>query len=150
MSECSNIDFFNRLCVILFDRLYAEFPKKSDISVDELLDAALKQHDTTDSRYLLELVSDAVSFLVDEDFITIGQHQLMSGKEIGQARLTMKGLSILGCPVSLEPKAPTLIDSIKTIVESGAKDAGGMATSKLITTIFGMATGIPSALLSLS
>ncbi len=127
-----NIAFFNRMTLALFDKLYSAFPTPVDLKTKSIAMSVIpegaKYNETWDS---LQAAEDAIDFLAQEGFLT-HKGTYTEGGTFLQARLTLKGLAILGSvPDALEGKQ-SLIDRIRKVLAGGAKEAGS-ETVKLLT-----------------
>lgn len=127
-----NITFFNRLTLALFEKLYSSFPTPVNIDVKAVAMTIIPVEAETDETWnSLQAAEDAIDFLTQEGFLTHKGAYLEGGTFL-QARLTLKGLAILGStPDALEDKN-SLIDRIRKVLSGGAKEAGAEAV-KLLT-----------------
>ncbi len=118
-----NIVFFNRMTLALFDRLYSAFPTPVDLTTNSIAMSILPEGAAYDETWSsLQAAEDAIVFLAQEGFLTHKGTYLEGGTFL-QARLTLKGLAILGSvPVALEGKQ-SLIDRIRKVLAGGAKEA---------------------------
>ncbi len=85
---------------------------------------------------VMEIAGETVKFLQEEGFLTF-RDQVITG-EFGDVRLTMKGLAILGIPVSLvadEPREP-LIQKIKKLAAKGGEKAATDAVAGVVSALF--------------
>jgi len=146
-----NIAFFNRLTLALFETLYSSFPRPADLDVNALAMTVIPENAEFDETWnSLEAAADAIDFLAAEGFLT-HKGTYLEGDTFLQARLTLKGLAILGStPDSLEEKKP-LIDRIRKALAGGAKEAGTEAVKQLTQQAFAAAVAAtPVALASLA
>lgn len=142
-----NIEFFNRTTLALFDRLYASFPSPINIDAQSLAEPLIPETSSTEERLgLLRAADDAIDFLAKEGFLTY-KGTYMEGGTFLDARLTLKGLTILGSPSSLEEKQ-SLIDNIKKALAAGAKEAGAETVKLLAQKAFAAALVAGPALAS--
>lgn len=127
-----NIAFFNRLTLTLFDKLYSAFPTPVDLNTDSIAMSVIPEGVEYDETWnSLRAAEDAIDFLAQEGFLTHKGTYLEGGTFL-EARLTLKGLAILGyVPDALEEKQ-SLIDRIRRALAGGAKEAGS-ETVKLLT-----------------
>ncbi|MGH8503396.1 MAG: hypothetical protein ACREVE_13175 [Gammaproteobacteria bacterium] len=143
MESRKNIDAFNRICVSLFDKLYSAFPIPIDISTASLAESAVPEDASFDEAWEADSIADgAVTFLAEEGFLT-HHGGVIGGGEFSQARLTMKGLDILGyVPAALEQKerSESLISRIHGIASDGVKKASSETVRQVVSHIFSMAT----------
>ena len=139
MTAPENIETFNRICVALFDKLYSAFPVPVEVDVSAVELSAVPRDASYEAAWdVLSVGGEVISFLAEEGFLT---HKGVSldGKQFFQARLTMKGLAILGyVPPSLEKPEP-LISKIRGVVGGGLKEAGGETVRQLVSQAFSLA-----------
>lgn len=127
-----NIEFFNLFTLSLFDRLYSEFPSPTDIDVGKLARELIQSEQVDDEQWYRRITeaSDAFNFLTAENFIVHAGAYLDAGC-FQQARLTSKGLAVLGSiPESLTEKVP-LISRIRKALAGGTTEAGTEAIKQL-------------------
>lgn len=126
-----NITFFNRLTLALFEKLYLTFPTPIELDVKSIAMSVIPEDAELDQAWNgLQAAEDAIDFLEQEGFLTYKGKYLEGGTFL-QARLTLRGLAILGStPDSLEGKQP-LIDRIRKVLSGGAKEAGTEAVKQL-------------------
>lgn len=141
MSEIpENIQRFNHIALLLFARLYESFPagieiKAVDIGHDALPKDATEQQafDYGDGGH------DVVLWLAEEGFLRYENPN--QERNFYNARLTMKGLTILGyVPVSLKtdkPKEP-IIEKIKHVLATGTERAGADGVKAILGQIFSL------------
>ena len=143
----TNIDLFNRVTLTVFDRLYSSFPSPINLSVADIALSVVPEKDNLgEENSSLYAVGDAIDFLAKEGFLThMGIY--MDGSDFLRARLTLKGLTILGTPTSLEEKR-SLIDNIRSALASGAKESGAETIKLLTQAAFSSALAAGPALLS--
>ena len=134
-----NITFFNRLTLALFEKLYSSFPTPADLDVKAIaLTVIPEDAERAETWNSLQAAEDAIDFLAQEGFLTHKGTYLEGGTFL-QARLTLKGLAILGStPDSLEERKP-LIDRIRKVLAGGAKEAGAEAVKQLAQQAFAAA-----------
>lgn len=143
MEPPKNIDAFNRICLALFDKLYSAFPEPIQISTASLTDSAVPENASFDEAWeVVSIANGTITFLADEGFL---KYQTVNFKlgYFDQARLTMKGLDILGyVPTSLEQqvKPESLISRIRGIASGGVKEGSSEAVRQVVSHIFSMAT----------
>lgn len=137
-----NITFFNRLTLALFERLYSAFPTPVDIDVNAVAMTVSPENAELDETWnSLQAAEDAIEFLAQEGFLA-HKGKYLEGGTFLQARLTLKGLAILGStPDALEGKQP-LIDRIRKVLAGGAKEAGAEAAKLLTQQAFAVIAGI--------
>lgn len=134
-----NIAFFNRLTLALFEQLYGSFPTPTDLDVKALaLIVIPEEAEEVEVWNSLQAAEDAIEFLAQEGFLTHKGSYLEGGTFL-QARLTLKGLAILGStPDSLEGRQP-LIDRIRKALAGGAKEAASETVKQLTQQAFAAA-----------
>lgn len=128
----NNITFFNHVTLVLFDKLYSAFPTPMDIDVKSVAMLAFPADVEDDETWgSLQASEYAIDFLQQEGFLT-HKGTYVEGGTFLQARLTLKGLAILGStPDSLEGKQP-LISRIRKVLSGGAKEAVNETVKQLI------------------
>ena len=116
-----NIAFFNRMTLALFDKLYSSFPTPVDLKTDSIAMSVIPDGAEYDETWnSLRAAEDAIDFLAQEGFLT-HKGTYIEGDTFLKARLTLKGLAILGSvPASLEGKQ-SLIARIRNVLACGAK-----------------------------
>lgn len=139
MGTPENIEFFNRVCVALFDKLYSAFPVPVEIDVNSIAMSAVPRDDSHEETWnVLSVSGEVVNFLAEEGFLS-HKGALLGGSQFMQVRLTMKGLAVLGyVPVSIE-KQETLISKIRGVVGAGLKEAGSETVRQLVSQAFSLA-----------
>ena len=145
-----NISFFNRITLALFKQLYESFPTPVDLDINSIsMEVIPEDADKSETWASLQAAEDAVDFLVQEGFLT-SQGGTVHGGTVVQARLTLRGLAILGStPDALENRVP-LIDRIKKVLVAGAKETGGEAVRQVTQQVFAAAIAVmPMALTSM-
>lgn len=143
-----NMTFFNHLTLAVFEKLYFAFPRPIDIDVLAVAMTVIPNDTPHDETFnSLQASEDAVDFLTREGFLTYKDRHLAGGTFF-QARLTLKGLAILGStPDALEGKQP-LIDRIKHVLARGTKEAGVEAAKQLIQQVFAAAVAAAPAVIA--
>ena len=130
----------------LFADLYEAFPVPIDIEPNALASSIRSPGQEFDEAWsMLEIAGETVTFLRDEGFLTY-RDRVLSG-EFGGVRLTMKGLAILGIPVSLKPGEPSepMIRKIKRIAAKGGEKVAAEAVQTLISEVFKFGLGAMTA-----
>jgi len=132
MRKSENIDHFNRVALVVFDRLYSQFPVAVDLSVAEIAEAATPGSMPATPTYKdLEPTYEGIEFLSKEGFLTYS-NAFLECTTFTTARLTLKGLAVLGqVPDSLEQKQ-TLIARMRNVLAGGTKEAGAEAARQLV------------------
>jgi len=87
----------------------------------------------------MTIAVETIDFLGQEGFLTKGES--MTPEELSDVRLTMKGLAILGVPISLNPEEveKPVIEKIKTIMGKGAEQFSNKTIQAVISEIFKLA-----------
>lgn len=85
------------------------------------------------------MVDDVITFLAEEGFIRYQSDPNHKPGYYWHARLTLKGLTVLGSPESLESQGEPLISKVKSSLEAVAISKGTEALSTLVFRIFRMA-----------
>lgn len=138
MTAPENIENFNRICLVLFDKLYSAFPVPVEIDVDAIAMIAVPQDATYKNTWdVLSVGGEVINFLAEEGFLT-HKGAMLDGSQYFQVRLTMKGLAVLGyVPASLE-RQETLISKIRSVMGGGLKEAGGETVRQLVSQAFSL------------
>lgn len=146
MDKSDNIDHFNRVVLLTFDKLYAAFPVPSELMVAEIAKLASPETIPSDAPFkLLEPTYEAIRFLGTEGFLSYSD-KYQDGSAFLQVQLTMKGLTVLGgAPDSLERQA-SLISKIRELLAAGAKSASAEVGKKLVAEAFKAAMVMAPAL----
>lgn len=134
MDISNNLKTFNYIVLRVFDRLYESFPEPVDISgLRFVIDCVVDESGEAENTKKLHLLNDTVSWLEDEGFLKT-KGQAING-DILQARLTLKGLTVLGyIPVSIDGKKSktTIIESVKGVIRQGLIDSSTEAVKNII------------------
>ena len=143
MSEIpKNIQRFNLIALFLFAKLYESFPSGLDIEPLKVgFDALPKDASWDDQAWDFGAIAyDVVNWLAEEGFFRYENPN--HTREFYNARLTMKGLTVLGyVPTSLQsadPKEP-LIEKIKRVLATGTEKAAAEGVKAILGQIFGLA-----------
>lgn len=141
-----NIEHFNLLVLKLFFRLYEEFPRPLDIvgtvANDIGFDAAPEDASAEDSWDIGTMTEDVIEWLSQEGFLRYEADPNHVYGNYWKVRLTLKGLTILGCvPVSLHQAEAkeSLIQRAKHAVASGASAASKEVVKQVVAEIFKLA-----------
>ena len=136
----SNIDTFNCICLHLFSELYDAFPVPIAVYPNSMgLSAISENLDYEGAWGVMTIAVETIDFLGQEGFLTKGES--MTPGELSDVRLTMKGLAILGIPISLnrdEVEKP-VIEKIKTVMGKGAEQSSNKTIQAVISEIFKLA-----------
>lgn len=136
-----NIEIFNLICLQLFSELYESFPVPIAVDPNALALAAIPKDSSYDGTWsAMEISSEAVSFLQQEGFLTVGGRVLTG--ECHDVRLTMKGLAVLGSvPVSLRPNEPRepIIAKIGRLIGKGTEKVATEAVQAVVSEVFKLA-----------
>jgi hypothetical protein len=145
MELMNNIDFFNRFTLAVLDDLHASFPTPKDLNIANLAESVIPEDATHEDTWnMLQSAEDTVRFLAAEGFLIHGGEYLEGGTFIN-ARLTLKGLAILGStPDSLAGSKP-LIDQIKGALANGGKTASSEVVKGLVQKALSVAISYSSA-----
>ena len=136
----SNIETFNRICLHLFSELYDAFPVPVAVNPSSMgLSATPENLDYEGAWGVMTIAVESIDFLAQEGFLT--KRESMSPGELSDVRLTMKGLAILGIPISLNPDETQkpAIEKIKTVMGKGAEQFSNKAIQAVISEIFKLA-----------
>jgi len=136
-----NMELFNRICIVLFNRLYSAFPVPVDLNPNDVAMSAISEPASKDETWnTLSIAGEVISFLEEEGFLR-HQGETSDGQYV-QVRLTMKGLVVLGyVPSALEPNETPqpLISKVRAIVSGGLKEAGSESVRQLVSHAFSLA-----------
>lgn len=134
------VEMFERIAVHTLVCLYDEFPTPVDIKAATFGSGALPEIEGFDEMFELcaDVARDSISFLIEEGFIRYEEsYGVMGGPEFPQARLTMKGFTLLGkVPESIaesKDRRP-FVEQLKSAVGEGAKGA----CTELVKSLFGV------------
>lgn len=142
-----NIERFNRIAVTIFTRLYEEFPNPLEIEPKSFGYLAYpKEQDSKEMWDRMDMAANTMSWLEEEGFISVKSKPLI-GKYTG-VRLTQKGLTVMGMPVSLEKDAGTVADTMKEVLSESAKSTASQAMTSLLGSAAMYAMGAARAYLS--
>lgn len=148
MEKINNIDFFNALTLTVFDRLYSAFPVPVELDVGKLATEILPSECGFEHAFdALIAAGQAIDFLAQEGFMT-HKGALLSGGTYVQARLTLKGLAILGAPDALEGNKQ-LIASVKSAVGAVAKEGASEAARQVVQKVFALSLSSVSSIAGL-
>ena len=136
----SNIDTFNCICLHLFSELYDAFPVPIAVDPNSMRLSAISENlDYEGAWGVMTIAVETIDFLGQEGFLTKGES--MTPGELSDVRLTMKGLAILGIPISLNPDEveKPVIEKIKTVMGKGAEQFSNKTIQAVISEIFKLA-----------
>ncbi len=140
-----NIQQFNIIALVLFKELYKSFPSGINVEPIDVGLKALPKDKSWDkqARDFATVTYDVVSWLTEEGFLRCEtQNQT---REFYNARLTMKGLTVLGyLPTSLKPEDPEdpeepIIEKIQRILATGTGKVAAEGVKTIIGQIFTLA-----------
>lgn len=137
-----NIQRFNLITLLLFAKLYESFPSGIDIEPLKVgHDALPKDSSWDDEAWDFGAVAyDVVLWLAEEGFLRYENPN--HTRDFYNARLTMKGLAILGyVPTALqssEPKEP-LIEKMKRVLATGTEKAAVEGARAILAKVFSLA-----------
>jgi hypothetical protein len=145
MPKAENIDHFNRVVLVVFDRLYSQFPVAVDLSVAEIAELASPGSLPESPAYKhLEPTFESIQFLAAEGFLTYSS-RFLEGTTFTTVKLTLKGLTVLGqIPDSLERKQ-TLIERMRSALAGGSKEAASEIARQLVIQAFTLAPAAGTA-----
>lgn len=126
MTEHRNIELFDQVVAVTLLELYRQFPNPTDLQASSV--ACMIEDVKGEELFDLsaELSLNSLSFLSMEGFITYEpERRTLTGPEFPKARLTLKGLTLLGSvPASLERKSnQPFVDQFSEAIKSGAQGA---------------------------
>lgn len=133
-----NIDQFNRVVLHTLARLYAAFPKPTELNLAEI--AALANPAQIASEHTLESLEasfEALSFLKDEGLIRYSDHYA-DGPILFQSQLSMKALTVLG-QTRDNPDQLTMIARIRSALATGEHSLQSDAIEQVILQLFALA-----------
>ncbi len=138
-----NIQRFNLIALLLFAKLYESFPSGIDIEALKLGHDAVPKNTASDEQDwdFGAAAYDVVLGLAEEGFLRYDNPN--HTRDFFNARLTMKGLTVLGyLPVSLQSgdaKEP-IIEKIKRILATGTEKAAADGIGAILGQIFNLAS----------
>lgn len=137
-----NIQRFNLIALVLFKKLYESFPSGTDVEpINVGFDALPKDESWDDQAWDFGAIAyDIVLWLAEEGFLRYENPN--HTREFYNARLTMKGLTVLGyVPTSLQPGDPKepIIEKIKRILATGTEKVVAEGVKTIIGQIFTLA-----------
>ena len=116
----NNRNDFNQCVALVFNLLYQEFPKETNITIDEFIESA--DEDMTDNYFA------TIRFLQREKFI---YYQLLNYNTFTGVTLTTKGLKILDTLSTLDEET-TIAQEISTALQQNSKPLIGAIIQKII------------------
>jgi hypothetical protein len=123
-----NIEIFNRIVVRLLGKLYESFPVPISLDSGHIAAEAMEGFTEDEGEIfnaILSVSHETALFLREEGLITFqGSINLLDGK-MHSARLTMKGLALLGrIPEQIDPDATgqSLGEQMRAAADRGASD----------------------------
>ncbi len=143
-SIINNIDRFNFSTLALLKLSYDAFPIPIKIDIAQVARSLSVVHSANyDDPVWIQCCDEASKWLQYEGFLRFEQligHNSPSGT-IFNVQLTLKGLTLLGLPVSVSQnsKPLSLIDKCKSILLQGAEKAGTEEAKQLISEMLTMA-----------
>lgn len=139
-----NIRRFNLIALLLFKTLYESFPSGIDIDALKLGYDAVPKDIASDEQQDWDFgmtAYDVVLWMAEEGFLRYENPN--HTRDFFNARLTMKGLTVLGyLPVSLrsgDAKEP-IIEKIKRILATGTEKAAADGIGRILGQIFSLAS----------
>lgn len=116
----NNRDDFNQCVALVLERLYQEFPKETNITIEEFIESA--DEDMTDNYFA------TIRFLQREKFI---HYQLLNYNTFTGVTLTTKGLKILDT-LSTPDEEATIAQELTTALQQNSKPLIGAIIQKII------------------
>ena len=137
-----NIELFNRVAGVVLLRLYESFPARIDLDPQRLGSDAAAGYVKDDEELFNLLIGDcesAIEFLAEEGFLTHAPHRGLDRRApFPMARLTMKGLAIMGMPSAISGEKPaSLGGQLRSALDQGAHST----VAALVGQAFGAAVG---------
>lgn len=138
-----NIQRFNIIALLLFEKLYESFPSGIHIDAQQLgFDAAPKDTASVEQDWDFGAAAyDVVLWLAEEGFLRYENPN--HTRDFFNARLTMNGLTVLGyMPVSLQSgdAEEPIIEKIKRILATGTEKAAADGIGRILGQIFNLAS----------
>lgn len=121
--EKSNMDVFNECAAKVFDFLYSEFPKESEISLNEIVE-------DPDDKEQREIFFGTMRFLEKEGYLTYQGDS--RGRVFLGVVLTSMGLAVLGATLDSLKGTGSFIQKIRDGLKTGGKEAIKTAIQGLI------------------
>ena len=116
----NNRDDFNQCVALVFYLLYQKFPQETNITIDELIEAA--DENMTDNYFA------TIRFLQREKFI---YYQSFNYDTFSGVTLTTKGLNLLDTLSTLDEET-TIAQEISTALQPNSKKSIGAIIQKII------------------
>jgi hypothetical protein len=137
-----NIELFNRVAGVVLLRLYESFPARIVLDPQDLGTVATDGFTTDEEevfQVLMEGCEAAIEFLGEEGFLSYTPDRGGGNRPVfSSARLTMKGLAIMGTPsVIVGEKPESLGGQLKSALDEGAHST----VAALVGQAFGAAVG---------
>lgn len=140
MNIPDNLKAFNYITLRLFEKLYEAFPEPIDIDgLRFVIECVIDEERDVGNTKNLHLLNHTVSWLEEEGFLTTKGKR--KDTDVVKARLTLKGLTIIGyLPASIDGKEEkiTIIDKAKEILGKGMKDASTEAVKNVVSSAFSL------------
>lgn len=137
MDEPENIQAFNYLTLLLFDKLYEAFPDPIEIrGLRFVVEAVVEEGPESENTKRLHLLTQTINWLTEEGFIRhAGSTQ--GGDFLGVV-LTMQGLVAIGyAPASISgERKTTVIAKTKELLRKGAAAAGSEVVHATVGALF--------------
>lgn len=131
-----NIDVFNHIVLHVLIKLYDSFPNPIDLDSDQIgLDARPNENDKSELWKSMTIAGHTLDWLEQEGFITVESKPVMRSLYFGDARLTLKGLTLLGytpdSAVDINSKKGMLIEKAKEVFSKAAEQSATDVVGKL-------------------
>jgi hypothetical protein len=146
MDTPNNLKAFNYITLRVFETLYESFPEPRDINgIKFVIECVIDEGGDTENTKNLHLLSHTIEWLEEEGFLrTKGQTH---DGNISHARLTLKGLTIIGyIPTSIDQNGngPTVIEKAKVVLGRGIEGASAEGIKSVVSSAFRLMSGYTS------
>lgn len=143
-----NIELFNRLVALTLLRLYEQFPEPHDLDPRmigrEATEAFTSEEEEEAFGVVMTTAGETIEFLAEEGFLRYrSEYRTVGERTFPQARLTLRGLTILGLvpeSVTQAGERKTLAAQLKSGVEKGAQDALAGTVSSVFASLIKLGT----------
>ncbi len=130
-----NIDVFNHIVLHVLVKLYDSFPNPIDLDSDQIgLDARPDENDKSELWKSMTMAGHTLDWLEQEGFITVESKPVTRHLYFSDARLTLKGLTLLGytptSAVDINSKG-MLIGKAKEVFSKAAEQSATDVVGKL-------------------
>lgn len=130
-----NIEIFNRIVVLLFSRLYENFPEPIDVDSSAIGLESMPEDEQDDQELWnsMTLGAESITWLEQEGFITFQSRTLDSN--FGGVRFTSKGLTLMEMPSVLEnPQSESIGEMAKGVIAGTVQETATDLMKRLLWT----------------